>query len=262
MSTQQMDPFHPIASATSQCKCCGAMASLYGVVDFNKNCEIARGKNVLPLSGIPIYYHRCPACGFLFTTAFDQFTHEQFRQWIYNDDYIKVDPDYAAGRPRGNAQFVAKLLGPAKSIRILDYGGGNGQLVAALREMGFENTQCYDPFVPASSTRPEGKFDCVLSFEVVEHSPTPKQTLGEMISLVNEPGIILFSTLFQPPQFDQVGLTWWYAGPRNGHLSLYSRRSMELLAQSFGYRLGSFNDVLHVLVKVLPPFAAHWAGGK
>jgi hypothetical protein len=35
------------------CKCCGAPAFLYGVVDFHKNCEIYRRK-VLDLSGIPI----------------------------------------------------------------------------------------------------------------------------------------------------------------------------------------------------------------
>ena len=41
---------------------------LYGLLDFNKNCEIYRN-NALGISGVPIYYHRCPECRFIFTTA-------------------------------------------------------------------------------------------------------------------------------------------------------------------------------------------------
>jgi len=50
-----------ICAQETLCKCCGAPAFLYGVVDFHKNCEIYRRK-VLDLSGIPIYYHRCTVC--------------------------------------------------------------------------------------------------------------------------------------------------------------------------------------------------------
>ena len=60
----------PLASRSAVCKCCGKPADLFGVVDFHKSCEDRRGPP-LPLSGVPIYYYRCPNCGFLFTTAFD-----------------------------------------------------------------------------------------------------------------------------------------------------------------------------------------------
>ncbi len=69
----------PICAQQTRCKCCGSLAFRYGVVDFHKNCEIYR-KNALDVSGIPIYYYRCPACGFIFTTALDQFTNDDFRQ--------------------------------------------------------------------------------------------------------------------------------------------------------------------------------------
>ena len=73
--------------------------------------------------------------------------------------------------------------------------------------------------------------------------------MADMNSLLAENGLILFSTLLQPADIDQQGLNWWYAGPRNGHVSLFSRASLGRLVDPFGLKLGSFNDNLHVLYR-------------
>src|SRR5271156_1669029 len=99
----------PICAKQALCKCCGALACLYGVVDFEKHCEVARGKGFDP-SGVPIYYYRCPACRFLFTTAFDHFTTADFQSMIYNTEYKLVDPDYEEIRPRANAAFLCNIF--------------------------------------------------------------------------------------------------------------------------------------------------------
>jgi 2-polyprenyl-6-hydroxyphenyl methylase/3-demethylubiquinone-9 3-methyltransferase len=241
----------PICELHVPCKCCGEQASLYGVVDFHKNCEIVRRK-VLDPSGIPIYYHRCPACGFLFTVAFDHFTHDDFRRHIYNADYGLVDPDYLDTRPRSNATGIGQMFAGAKDLRILDYGGGNGLFAELLRGQGFALADSYDPFVAEHSTKPAHRYSCVISFEVVEHSHEPARTF---------PGMILFSTLIQPPNIDQMGLGWWYAGPRNGHVSLYSKASLEAVARPHGFKFASFNDNLHVLWRELPEFAKAFIRG-
>jgi 2-polyprenyl-6-hydroxyphenyl methylase/3-demethylubiquinone-9 3-methyltransferase len=209
-------------------------------------------------------YYRCGACGFIFTTAFDQFTHEDFAKWIYNEQYALVDPDYAGARAEGNAQFISHLLGgdPAnKSLRILDYGGGSGRLSELLRNAGYADTSCYDPFVPASSQRPEGQFDLILCFEVLEHSTDPKKAVSDILSMLREPAAIaVFSTLFQPPEIDQLRVGWWYIAPRNGHVSLFSRASMRALARALKFKFGSFTDGMHVLYRNPPAFAAPWTG--
>jgi Methyltransferase domain len=79
-----------------------------------------------------------------------------------------------------------------------------------------------------------------------------------LTDFVATPGLILFSTLLQPADIDHQGLNWWYAGPRNGHVSLYSRDSLERLVQPFGFKLGSFNDGMHVLFREVPDFAKHF----
>src|SRR3954452_5999569 len=150
----------PVCSRLVPCKSCGAEASLCGLVDFHKSCEDHR-RRVLGLSGVPIYYHRCPACRFIFTTAFDHFTKEDFLLHVYNDEYPLVDPDYQEARPRSNASFLRQLFPHARPQRLLDYGGGNGVLAEALRAAGFPHAETYDPFVSRHADRPEGRFDCI-----------------------------------------------------------------------------------------------------
>jgi SAM-dependent methyltransferase len=245
-----------IAARQTPCKCCGALALLYGVVDFHKNCEVRR-RDRLALSGVPIYYHRCPRCHFLFTTAFDHFTEDDFRRWIYNEDYLLVDPEYREVRPRENAGVLGRLFGGARPRRLLDYGGGHGALAELLRAQAYPAVETYDPLVPRFAAKPSGRFDCVVSFEVVEHAVDPARVFAEMDGFLADPGLIVFSTLLQPPDLDRQGLSWWYAGPRNGHVSLYSRASLERLAGRHGFRFGSFTESLHVLFRNLPDFARH-----
>lgn len=247
----------PVCAGRETCKCCGADAPPFGVVDFHKNCEIVRRK-VLGVSGVPIYYHRCPECGFLFTTAFDHFTTDDFRRHIYNDEYVLVDPDYRADRARGNAELAIELFRPARPDRLLDYGGGNGTLAAHLRAAGFPDVETFDPFVPEHAERPDGRFDCVVCFEVVEHSTDPERTFADMCDFLDEPGLILFSTLLQPPDIESQGLNWWYAGPRNGHVSLFSPASLRSIVEPLGYGLASFNQNLHVMFREVPDFARHF----
>lgn len=246
----------PILPATT-CKCCGGTASYFGSVDFHKNCEIAKGKNVLPPSGIMVPYHRCGECGFLFTIVFDSFSQEDFGELVYNDEYVLVDPDFADLRPRANAEFIAELFSAHPETRILDYGGGNGLTAELLREAGFRNVVTYDPFVPRHAKRPEGTFDLILCFEVVEHSPDPHGTFEDIDSFLGTDGIVLFSTLVQPSDITAMGLDWWYAAPRNGHVSLHSRESIGVITAGSGYNFGSFNENLHVLFRSVPAFASH-----
>ena len=77
------------------CKICGRQAPFFDAVDFLK---CTAGYPFGP-SDILVPYHRCEACGFLFTPFFDNSTRHEFQRFIYNDDYIVVDPEYIGARP-------------------------------------------------------------------------------------------------------------------------------------------------------------------
>ena len=246
-----------VSRAPMSCKICGASAPLYGVVDFQRSCEIPGGTR-LPLSGIPVYYRRCETCGFLFTDAFDPWSEAEFKAHIYNADYLAIDPEYDQTRPRNSAAVVERLFGAHKAdVRVLDYGGGNDLLSSTLRGAGFPTAVTYDPFVPDYALRPEGTFDLVTCFQTLEHMPDPMAGIAAMLATLAEPGIVLFSTLLQPQDFDRLGLNWWYVGPRNGHVSIFSRHALVLAWQHFGYQTASFTNNLHIAFRTLPIFAKH-----
>lgn len=249
--------FKKLTVNTTPCKCCSETAILYGVVDFNKNCEVQRNKHVLPVSGIPVYYFRCPACQLIFTTFFDNFTEQDFLTYIYNGDYILVDPDYVSVRPKSFAEGITALFSQQKHISILDYGGGNGLLERLLEASGFSDVDTYDPFSSAYSVKPNRRYDCILSFEVFEHSVNPYHTLQEIDGLLKPDGIVIFSTLTQPQDIDDTGLSWWYVGPRNGHVTIHSVQSLQAVAQKFTFSLAHFNSGLHLLFREIPEFARH-----
>jgi len=245
----------PICNGESPCKCCGSPSRLFGVVDFNKNCINAP----LPLSGIPIYYYRCHDCGFIFTTFFDIFTEAELKGLIYNERYIDVDPDFKEARPRQNTRIISKMLGGNKDITILDYGGGTGLLADMLNNLGFQNVETYDPLFPETSTKPTVKYDCIVCFEVVEHTTDPKATFDDLFSLLKEDGIVLFSTLTQPGNMEELGINWWYIGPRNGHISIYTGKSLETVIQDAGFNFMSFDESWHLIFRNIPGFANHLA---
>ncbi len=145
---------------------------------------------------------------------------EEFSTRIYNDDYKLVDPDYLEVRPHANAQMLAgKFANQALIIRHLDYGGGNGVLSSELFAAGWDSTS-YDPFVDGPLRADMGRFNLVTSFEVFEHVPEVNRLISTLSSLVDDDGMVLFSTLLSDGICRNQRLQWWYASPRNGHISL------------------------------------------
>ncbi len=247
----------PFATTPAPCPICKAPAPLFGVVDFNRNCEIEGGVKLPPI-GVPVYHRRCTGCGFLFTDAFDDWSHDDFKVHIYNEDYGAVDPEYRETRPRANADLVLQLFGADRANRrVLDFGGGNDVLCSELRTAGFGSAVTYDPFVPAHAAPPEGTFDLITCFETLEHMPDPLAGIGAIVQKLADPGLVLFSTLLQPPDIAQRGVSWWYVGPRNGHVSMFSRDALIKAWARHGCRTGSFNSNLHIAFRTLPDYTKH-----
>ncbi len=226
-----------------QCKVCGGNAALHGVVDFNKSCEIDKGL-ALPLRGIPVWYHRCPDCGFLFTAQFDDWTADDWRREVYNDEYRTVDPDYISGdRARANAALILDAHSRTPIGAMLDYGGGDGYLAAYLRDKGLDATS-FDPLLDAAPP-PQGTFGLVTAFEVFEHTATPIETARDALAFLRPDGVLLFSTLtcdgLAPQKTD-----WAYLAPRNGHVSIHSLASLDRMFSDLGWKLQHIHTGLHL----------------
>ena len=238
------------------CPICKTKSAVLDVVDFNKSCEELRGKHLAP-AGIPVAYALCSSCYFCWAPELYDWPLAKFKECIYNGDYVAVDPDYIEARPKGNADALRSIFPHLPStVRHLDYGGGNGLLAKSLRESNW-NSVSYDPLLDASSPEQLGQFALITAFEVFEHVPDTRALVSDLSSLLSDPGLVLFSTLLSDGNIhpDQK-LTWWYASPRNGHISLFSRTSLYLLAQNSGFRFGSLSANFHFFCRGSPP---HWA---
>lgn len=243
---------------TTLCSVCATPADMLDVVDLSKSCEEPRGR-FLPLSGVPVYYARCDRCGFCFAPELAIWPKAQFERLIYNVDYPTVDPDYAEKRPLANARALLNLFQDRSApIQHLDYGGGNGRLSQELAKAGWQSTS-YDPFIDNAGSRARlGKYNLITAFEVFEHVPDVQGLMKDLAGLLQPEGVILFSTLVSDGHIKpRERLTWWYASPRNGHISLFSRASLRLLARQYGFSLGSFSDGFHILFIALPSWAIH-----
>lgn len=240
------------------CPICRTMSSLLDVVDLNKSCEELRGK-YLALAGTPVYYALCSNCGFCWAPELHDWPLAKFEEWIYNGDYITVDPDYSEARPKSNADNLRAIFPSLPSaLRHLDYGGGNGLLAKLLRKSNWDSVS-YDPFVDRNITPGQfGKFDLVTAFEVFEHIPDVRSLVSDLCSLLSKDGLVLFSTLLSDGDIHpNQRLSWWYASPRNGHISLFSKKSLTILAQDSGFNFGSFSRGFHVFFKDVPMWASH-----
>jgi SAM-dependent methyltransferase len=240
------------------CQICGEDSFPLDVVDFNKSCEEARGK-FLPLAGISVYYYLCKECGFCFAPELGKWELNQFAQNIYNDKYIEVDPDYIKVRPEANARNLIKMFKEVKHIVHLDYGGGNGLLSNLVKESKLTSSS-YDPFVDKNTDITKiGRFNLITAYEVFEHVPDVNSLMSDLDELLEKNGIILFSTLLSDGNIKpNQRLSWWYASPRNGHISLFSKKSIYTLAKKYNFNFGSFSPGFHIFCrKELPSWATH-----
>ncbi len=238
---------------THRCPVCGGACALHDTLDFGRAMTGAEAEGDAGRAD----YWLCRDCGFCFAPDIAAWTLEQFAARIYNDDYVRYDPDSVELRPAENAKLLESLFGGDKAaIRHLDYGGGRGLLSQRLREAGWDSTS-YDPFFdPGRAPGDLGRFGLVTAFEVFEHVPDVNRLVDDLSGLVGEEGLVFFSTLVSDGHIAAgLPLDWWYAAPRNGHISLHSRRSLAVLGGKRGFRLGSLSEVAHVFCRSVPPWA-------
>jgi Methyltransferase domain len=228
------------------CKICGGECILFDVADLNKCCSQTQPYQY-GLAGRPVYYQRCLNCDFIFTADFDHWDHGAFSRHIYNDQYILVDGAYREVRPKQTAERFAKTFPSEISATILDYGSGTGIFEARLRKGGYQSVVSYDPF--SNPALPSGKYQIVTCVEVMEHSPDPVATMTDIASFVDVDGVILFTTAPQPINIGSLRSGWWYIAPRNGHVSIYSLRALELIGNKLGLTFFQNRGAFHAFAR-------------
>jgi hypothetical protein len=236
------------------CKICNSNSVLFEVVDFNRIINSERYP--LGLLGIPIYYYECTNCKFIFNIAFDNFSSFGWKTYIYNQDYFsKMDLAYEENRPTLDAELVLALaikIGREKIIG-LDFGGGNGKLSSILQKKRIKYLS-YDPFDFVNTDLiPGAKFNFISSFEVLEHTTNPIGTFQEIVDFGSDKFILCLSTQTSDSLINNSNrLFWSYVAPRNGHVSIYSKKTLTLLGNQFGLKHLPVSRGLHLFSRGIP----------
>ncbi len=225
------------------CPVCGGESRHHVDIPMQKSCEGNGGGDL-------VAYFLCASCGFCHAPEMCNKPPEWFREHIYNDDYILFDPEYSGERANRQARnLIYSYSFARKRIRHLDFGSGDGRLTEKLLKAGFDST-AYDPFV--HTELPSGKFNLITSFEVFEHVPGPQELMRGVASFLDDEGLILASTNISDGE--DIG-RWWYAAPRNGHISLFSRKSLTILAEKHGLESLIDANGAHYFYRSLPDWA-------
>lgn len=225
----------------SNCKVCGkSPIDKVGNVDFN---WVSGNPPPFAPSNMGVVYWQCQSCGFAWAPVFDEWDEPTFSKYIYNDQYHLVEtPEYARERCQNVAGLMRQWFSqypPGTSI--LDYGCGPGLLVEQLKDLGFSAVG-YDRYQPAFAVRPQGKFDVVTCFEVMEHINDIRATIDDILAFVAPGGLLILGTFLadRPMQVD-----WWYCSPRSGHISFWTFPSLSIAFHRRKMNVASDGKMFH-----------------
>lgn len=230
---------------TLKCPVCDSRSNYLDTVDFNKSCIGAAF-----VQSTPVDYYLCGNCRFCFAPIFLEWSKEQFLKLVYNDQYLEFDPEYTSTRPLRNAGCLLDIFQDIDKSVIdhIDYGSGSGVLSETLKDCGWAS-ESFDSLI--DKKRPERTFNLITAFEVLEHIPHVHQMFQDLSGLLRDDGIILITTALSDNTVVAHGtpLTWWYASPRNGHISLFSIESLCALARQYGFSVTKFSNRYYAMYR-------------
>jgi len=213
----------------------------------------------------PFVYHECSSCGCLqidsvpdnlakyyppyyyaFTSAKPTLKRLPFFKRLVAEIRIKRKYQHNLVELR-----YLKEIGTKVNEKILDFGCGDGSLICALFNQGFENVEGVDMFLPNEidhgygvkvhkkevSELPRNSYDLVMMHHVLEHMPFQKKALHDIYKVLKKDGCLMI-------RIPVLGYAWeryqenWVQLDAPRHLFLHTIKSMNLLAEDTGFTIG------------------------
>lgn len=214
-----------------KCKICGS--------------HVKRLFNSKVLGRYKITYYKCTNCG-LIQTEKPYWLKEAYSSALIDSDTGVLSRNITLSK----ITAAISLLFLRKNAKVLDYGGGYGILTRMLRDIGVD---CYwsdkyaeNIFAKGFEGKSNARFDAVTAFELFEHLENPVDEVEKILKKY-KPKMLLFSTMLHngnPPK------DWWYFVPEGGqHITLYTKKSLEILAGKFGMKLSTNGRNVHLFSK-------------
>jgi len=197
---------------------------------------------------------RCRACTLIFT--FPPPVEAVAHKYVHDYDLAE---HFAEWLPRKRVLYESRLQSlPAPTPgrnRLCDVGCADGQFLIAARERGWhvfgvelnppaaarsreQGIEVAEGTLEALDDLPWGTFDLVTSWDVLEHTPTPRDFVRRLRRLVKPDGLVVVTTLNVASLVYAVfGLEWSMIC--EDHFTYWNRRSLRRLARLEGFEATS-----------------------
>ena len=214
-----------------------------------KICEqnVELFSRVCLLGKYDVEFYRCRSCGFICT-----------------EEPYWLEEAYSTAITGSDVGLVRRNIHLAKIARVLiftffnskgtflDFAGGYGLFVRLMRDNGYDflwyDRYCENLFASGfvADFIDGMRYDLVTAFEVFEHLVDPITGVDEILRHTKN---ILFTTDLLPEPVPKPS-EWWYYGVEHGqHISFYTRKSLEVLAEKKRLNLYSNGATVHLLTE-------------
>ncbi len=132
----------------------------------------------------------------------------------------------------------------------LDYGCGPGPVITVvLRESNYQ-IDLFDPYYQPDYGFLDKQYDYIFSCEVFEHFYEPKKEIEKLVGLLKPGGKLYVMTHLYDPEVEVEFPNWYYKKDPT-HVFIYTKKTMQFIAQKFKLKLEKIEGRLLVFGKGL-----------
>ena len=186
-------------------------------------------------------FHKCPQCSLIFT---DQTLDKVSAEKHYKGQWENSNKEHIIALADKLLTIINKYRKPS---RILDFGSGSGSITDEFLSRGIDTTP-YEPMAHGSLANHnyQNMFDTVIATEVIEHLPNLWDELKNIMGVLTNDGIAVFTTLMtnafiDTPNEQFAFRKWWYKDDLT-HVSFFCNRSLAKLAELGHFKIDVYGD--------------------
>lgn len=210
----------------------------------NSSIEFTFKLYEVDFSGFKINVVECNHCGLCYKKYFP---NDSYFLKIYGQGYEHFKTDDIVNELK-ELEHRVKRLGNPKG-RLLDYGCGNGSFVLAALRNGWDaygsdpflqdklcdeklNNRCTKINILDCDLSLLGKFDCITMWATAEHLVDTKETFFNLISLLNDNGVLVFNSPNGKSKISKKNGHNWKMAKITEHLQFQTLKSVSFLAKN------------------------------
>ena|SRR3989344_3814760 len=226
--------------------------------DTKSLCMICDAQSVFWGAKDGFVFHRCPSCGFIFTTSIPETTAPLYSQDYFQGatkgfGYVDYDRDKSPMR-RTFERYLDEIERYASNKgRLLDVGAATGYFLELAAKHGWQTHGIEISEYAASVARakglavrtgtletvevPQSSCDVVTLWDVIEHVPDPKAALRRIHSLLRPGGLLAINTPDGTSLLAKLLKARWHLVVPPEHLFFFGPRNFQKLIEPIGFEV-------------------------